>query len=351
MSDNEGFGAVCPLPISDHPEILLAHGSGGTLTHRLIEGLFIPAFANPALEERHDGAVLEIAGTKVAFTTDGYVVDPPFFHGGDIGSLAINGTVNDLAMCGARPLYIGAGMILEEGFAMAELGRVVSSMKAAAIQAGVRLVTGDTKVVGRGSGDGIFINTSGIGVIENDLEVSPKQVCVGDAVILSGDVGRHGMAVMSAREGLEFEPPIESDTASICGPVLSLIAAGIDLHCLRDPTRGGLATTLVEIAESSNLGIAIEESAVPVSDQVRGACEILGIDPYYVANEGRFVAFVPVRDRDRALQILRADPLCRDARVIGEATEEQPGTVTLETLIGGNRILDMLSGEQLPRIC
>jgi len=351
MSDDKGVGAVCPLPISDYPEVVLAHGSGGTLTHRLIEGLFIPAFANPALEARHDGAVLDIAGAKVAFTTDSYVVDPPFFPGGDIGSLAINGTVNDLAMCGARPLYISAGMILEEGFGMAELGRVVASMKAAAERAGVHLVTGDTKVVGKGSGDGIFINTSGVGVIETDLEISPKKLCAGDAVILSGDIGRHGMAVMSAREGLEFEVPIESDTAAIGGPVLSLIGAGIDLHCLRDPTRGGLATTLVEIAEGSGLGIAIEESAVPISDQVRGACEILGIDPYYVANEGRFVAFVPARDRDRALQILGADPLCRDARVIGEVTEEHPGTVTLETLIGGNRILDMLSGEQLPRIC
>lgn len=351
MSDDEGVGAACPVPISDYPEVLLAHGSGGTLTHRLIETLFIPAFANPALEARHDGAVLEIAGAKVAFTTDSYVVDPPFFPGGDIGSLAINGTVNDLAMCGARPLYVSAAMILEEGFGMAELGRVVSSMKAAASQARVHLVTGDTKVVGRGSGDGIFINTSGIGAIESDLEISPNKVRAGDVVILSGDIGRHGMAVMSAREGLEFEVPIESDTASICGPVLSLIGAGIDVHCLRDPTRGGLATTLVEIAEASGLGIAIEEAAVPISDQVRGACEILGLDPFYVANEGLFIVFLPADAGGHALQILRADPLSRDARIIGEVSEAQQGTVALKTLIGGNRVLDMLSGEQLPRIC
>jgi hydrogenase expression/formation protein HypE len=351
MSDDEDAGAACPLPISDYPEILLAHGSGGTLTHRLIESLFIAAFANPALEARHDGAVFEIGGTRLAFTTDSYVVDPPFFPGGDIGSLAIYGTVNDLAMCGARPLYVSAGLILEEGFAMAALQRVVASMKAAAARAGVELVTGDTKVVGKGCGDGIFINTSGIGQIEEGEGISPKGVRPGDIVILSGDIGRHGMAVMAAREGLEFEPPIQSDSAPISGPVLALAAAGIELHCLRDPTRGGLATTLVEIAETSGTGIGIDESAVPVSDPVRGACEILGLDPFYVANEGRFVAFVPAGEGERASRILAGDPLCRDARIIGEVTDAPAGTVTLRTLIGGSRVLDMLSGEQLPRIC
>jgi hydrogenase expression/formation protein HypE len=351
MSRDEDFTVSCPLPISEYPEVLLAHGGGGGLTHRLIESVFLKAFANPALEVRHDGAVLEVGGARLAFTTDSYVVRPYVFPGGDIGTLAVNGTVNDLAMCGARPLYLSAGMILEEGLAMADLWGVVLSMRDAAANAGVQLVTGDTKVVDKGSGDGIFINTAGIGIVEAGIEVSPQRVQPGDAVILSGDIGRHGIAVMSAREGLEFEGPLESDTATLCGPVLSLIESGIDVHCLRDPTRGGLATTLVEIAEAAAVSINIAESAVPISEGVRGVCEILGLDPLYVANEGRLVAFVAEADAARALRILRTHAPCSSARVIGSVSVDEPGVVAMETLIGGSRVLDMLSGEQLPRIC
>ena len=351
MTRNDDFVSSCPISVSDYPEIVLAHGGGGALTHRLIEKMILPAFANPILEARHDGAVLELGGTRLAFTTDSYVVRPCFFPGGDIGTLAVNGTVNDLAMCGARSLYLSVGFILEEGLPMDDLWRVISSMKEAADRAGVKLVTGDTKVVDKGSGDGIFVNTTGIGIIECESPIAPSAVRPGDVVILSGDIGRHGMAVMSAREGLEFESPIESDTAALCGPVLSLIEAGIDVHCLRDPTRGGLATALVEIAEAARVGVNIDEAAVPVSDEVRGACEILGFDPLYVANEGRFIAFVPAAEQDRALAILRADSLCRDACAIGTVSEGESGIVTSKTMIGGRRALDMLSGEQLPRIC
>jgi len=351
MTDGEDFALSCPIPISDYPEIVLAHGGGGALTHRLIEKMFLPAFANPIIEARHDGAVVSVGGSRLAFTTDSYVVQPCFFPGGDIGLLAVNGTINDLAMCGARPLYLSVALILEEGFAMADLWRVVSSMKDAARQAGVDLVTGDTKVVDKGSGDGIFINTSGIGLIEGDFTISPSNVHPGDAVIVSGDIGRHGMAVMAAREGLEFENPIESDTAALCAPVLSLLEAGIEVHCLRDPTRGGLATSLIEIAQVASLGVHIDEAAIPVSDEVRGACEILGLDPLYVANEGRFIAFVPAECRERALEVLRANPLCKGSCTIGTVSAGDAGMVVSKTLIGGRRVLDMLSGDQLPRIC
>jgi hydrogenase expression/formation protein HypE len=351
MTEDDEFSPACPVPVSDYPEIVLAHGEGGALTHRLIEQIMLPAFANPILGARHDGAVVEINGARLAFSTDSYVVRPYFFPGGDIGTLAVNGTVNDLAMCGARPLYLSAALILEEGFPMSDLQRVVASMQAAAEQAGVKFVTGDTKVVDKGSGDGIFVNTAGIGVVEGSAHISPDAVCAGDAIILSGDIGRHGMAVMSAREGLEFEFPIESDTTALHRAVLSLIEAGIEVHCLRDPTRGGLATSLVEIAEVAGVEVHIDEAAVPVSDEVRGACEILGFDPLYVANEGRFIAFVPATEQDRALQILTAISSCRDACVIGSVSAAASGIVTSKTAIGGQRVLDMLSGAQLPRIC
>jgi hydrogenase expression/formation protein HypE len=351
MTQYDDFAASCPIPVSTYPEITLAHGGGGTLTHQLIEQIILPAFDNPILGARHDGAVIDVNNTRLAFSTDSYVVQPYFFPTSDIGALAVNGTVNDLTMCGARPLYLSAALIIEEGFPMADLWRVVSSMKEAASHAGVKLVTGDTKVVDRGSGDGIFVNTTGIGVIESDLNISPSAVRPGDVVILSGDIGRHGMAVMSVREGLEFESPIESDTAALFRPVMSLIDAGIDIHCLRDPTRGGLATTLVEISEAARVEINIDEAAVPISEEVRGACEILGFDPFYVANEGRFIAFVPAAEQDRALEILTLDPLCQGACVIGTVSEAESGIVTSKTPIGGQRVLDMLSGEQLPRIC
>jgi hydrogenase expression/formation protein HypE len=351
VTGNDEFNPSCPVPVSDYPEIVLAHGDGGALTHRLIEQIMLPAFNNPLLNQQHDGAVFEIDGTRLAFTTDSYVVKPYFFPGGDIGTLAVNGAVNDLAMCGARPLYLSAALILEEGLPMADLQRVVASMQAAAARAGVQFVTGDTKVVDKGSGDGIFINTTGIGVVEARKPISPASVRPGDVVILSGDIGRHGMAVMSAREGLEFDHSIESDTTALHTAVLTLIEAGINVHCLRDPTRGGLATSLVEIAEAVGVEIDIDEAAVPVSEAVRGACEILGFDPLYVANEGRFIVLLPEGDCDRALKVLKADSCCRDACVIGAVSGAASGIVTAKTAIGGQRVLDMLSGAQLPRIC
>ena len=342
---------TCPLPRPATDRILLAHGGGGRLMNRLIEDVFLREFANPALEARHDGALIPINGARLAFTTDSYVVHPLIFPGGTIGDLAVNGTVNDLAMCGARPLYLSAGFILEEGLLLETLRIVVASMRSAAQAAGVSLVTGDTKVVDRGKGDGIFINTAGVGVVVSPATICPASVQPGDAVLVSGDLGAHGVAILSVREGLEFEATLKSDTAPLWAPVRALLDAGIELHCLRDLTRGGLASALNEIAAARKVGIEVREAAVPVEETVRGACEILGLDPLYVANEGRFVAFVPERDAGRALEILRRFPICARAARIGAVSQDPPGTVTLRSRIGGNRVLDMLSGEQLPRIC
>jgi hydrogenase expression/formation protein HypE len=278
-------------------------------------------------------------------------VRPLFFPGGDIGTLAVNGTVNDLAMCGARPLLLSAGLIIEEGLPMDTLVRIVTSMKRAVEQTGVQLATGDTKVVDRGKGDGIFINTSGIGVIEHERSISPASVRPGDCVLLSGDIGRHGMAIMAVREGLEFESTIESDCAPLFGIVQNLLEADVDIHCMRDLTRGGLASALVEIAEASCLHIHVEETRIPVIEAVKGACEILGFDPLYVANEGRFISFVAARDAERALALMRAHPLGMDAQIIGSVADDKAGMVTMKSRIGATRIVDMLSGEQLPRIC
>jgi hydrogenase expression/formation protein HypE len=344
-------GFHCPVPIEQYPHVLLAHGGGGRLMHQLIENMFLPLFRNPRLESRHDGAVIEPAAPRIAFTTDSYVVHPLFFPGGDIGTLAINGTVNDLAMCGARPVCLSAGFILEEGLPMETLWRVTKSMKRAADEAGVELVTGDTKVVDRGKGDGIFINTSGIGLLHHDTVVAPSSVRFGDAILINGDIGRHGIAIMAAREGLAFENPIESDCAPLADIVAKLLNKGVAVHCLRDLTRGGLASALVEIAEASGLHIRIQESSVAVHENVRGACEILGFDPLYVANEGRFVCFVGPQDAERALDLMRNDPQGGDARIIGSVTEGRAGMVTMKSRIGATRIVDMLSGEQLPRIC
>jgi hydrogenase expression/formation protein HypE len=337
------------MPARTDEVIELAHGGGGLLTRRLIDGLFRPAFAQSAQDLTHDGAVFDIGGARLAFTTDSYVVRPLFFPGGDIGSLAVNGTVNDLAMCGAEPLYLSVGLVLEEGFAIEDLRRIVASMRNAAEAAGVQLVTGDTKVVERGKGDGLYINTSGIGLRTAPLPISPQQVRPGDKVILSGDIGRHGIAIMAAREHLGFEREIASDCAPLAAPVQQLIAAGIEVHCLRDLTRGGLATGLIEIADAAKASIRLEETAIPVSEPVRGACEILGLDPLYVANEGRFVALVPGQDADRTLAILRH--FDEQAAIIGCVEHDgAAGTVSLST-IGGRRALDLLTGEQLPRIC
>jgi hydrogenase expression/formation protein HypE len=332
--------------LSDYPHVLLAHGGGGRLMHQLIEKLFLSAFDNPLLQARHDGAVFSAGGARLAFTTDSYVVQPLFFPGGDIGTLAVNGTVNDLAMCGARPLFLSAGFIIEEGLPMETLWRIATSMRRAADAAGVQLVTGDTKVVDRGKGDGLYINTSGLGVIEHPLAIGPASVRPGDALLLSGDIGRHGIAIMAAREVLAFETTIESDCAPLAGTVRSLLDAGIEVHCLRDLTRGGLAGALMEIAGAAAMRIQIEEAAIPVREEVQGACEILGLDPLQVANEGRFVAFVPDGEAERALAVMGAG-----ARLIGRVREAGPGMVTLKSRIGAVRILDMPAGEQMPRIC
>ena len=352
MQTPDEFVLSCPIPISRYPVVTLAHGGGGRLMHQLIDRMFSPAFDNPILRGGHDGATLAVNGARLAFTTDSFVVSPIFFPGGDIGKLAVDGTVNDLAMCGARPMYLSAGFILEEGLPIEDLWRIVRSMKDAAEEAGVLLVTGDTKVVDRGKGDGVYINTAGVGVMEHDLDIGPRQVAPGDALILSGDVGRHGIAVMAVREGLGFESSIESDCAPLWAPVAAILEAGIAVHCLRDLTRGGLSGALVEIAETAGVHIRIDENAVPVRQDVQGACEILGLDPMYVANEGRFVAFVPAEDADATVEVLRATQVAKQASIIGSVVNSDPrGAVTMTSKIGATRVVDMLSGEQLPRIC
>ena len=319
--------------------------------HQLLEDLLLPNFSNRQLLERHDGAVLDVAGARLAFTTDSYVVKPLFFPGGDIGTLAVNGTVNDLAMCGARPLYLSSAFILEEGFAMESLRRVVESMRVTAAEAAVQLVTGDTKVVDKGKGDGIFINTAGIGVVEHGLTIAPAAVEPGDAVLLSGDIGRHGIAIMAMREGLSFESTIESDCAPLWEPVQALLEAGVAIHCLRDLTRGGLSSGLIEIAETAGVRISVMEVLVPVREDVVGACEILGLDPLYLANEGRFIALVAEHDSARALDVLSQHAVSGGAVLIGRVTDKPRGLVTMKSRLGTERVLDMMSGEQLPRIC
>jgi hydrogenase expression/formation protein HypE len=335
----------------------MAHGGGGRLMRDLIESVFVTAFRNPALEARHDGAVLPMPETvarrpRLAFTTDSYVVRPRFFPGGDIGTLAVNGTVNDLAMCGARPLYLSAGFVIEEGLAMDELVRIASSMRAAADAVGVQVVTGDTKVVDRGKGDGVFITTAGVGVVEHGGLIGPGAVRLGDRIVLSGDIGRHGIAILAARDaGLGLHTGLESDCAPLAAPVLALLDAGLDVHCLRDLTRGGLAAALVEIAETSGRRFDLEEADVPVCDAVAGACEVLGLDPLHVANEGRFVAFVADRDAERAVSVLRRYEVAAGAAVIGTVVEAEEPLVAMKTAMGVARAIDLPSGEQLPRIC
>ncbi len=342
---------VCPMPITSGSHIQLAHGGGGKLMHELIENVFLKNFDNPLLATRHDAALIHVPEGRIAFTTDSYVVKPLFFPGGDIGSLAVNGTVNDLCMGGARPLYLSVSFILEEGFPVELLQKVTLSMQLAAKAAGVMIVTGDTKVVDKGACDGLFINTAGIGIVETTQTISPKSVKPGDRIILSGDVGRHGMAIMSAREGIEFESTIQSDCAPLNSPVEALLKNGIEVHCLRDLTRGGLASALNEISSHSQFAIAIEQAKIPVQDQVQAACEILGYDPLYVANEGRFIVILPESECDRALSILHGFSLSENAAVIGHVTFEKAPLVTLRNSFGTERIVDMLVGEQLPRIC
>lgn len=331
--------------------ILLDHGSGGKIAHRLTAELLLPAFDNPALAKLDDGAVLDRPGGRLAFSTDTYVVDPIFFPGGSIGDLAVNGTVNDVAMCGATPLYLSVGMIIEEGFAMAELERVVAEMGRAARRAGVSVVTGDTKVVPRGAADRIFINTAGIGVVADGVNVSGANGRPGDAVILSGTMADHGMAILTQREGLAFESEIRSDSAPLNHMVADILKSRCDLHVLRDPTRGGVGTTLNEIAGQSRVGIRIYEDRLPIRPDVAGVCELLGFDPLYVANEGKLLALVPGREAERVLAVMHASPYGKKACVIGETVADHPGRVFMQTRIGGERIVDMLTGEQLPRIC
>jgi hydrogenase expression/formation protein HypE len=342
----------CPTPLSTHETIQLAHGGGGRLSQRLVEGMIVPAFDNSELRKLHDGAVLTVGGAKLAFSTDSYVVHPLFFPGGDIGKLAVHGTVNDLAMCGARPLALSAAFIIEEGFPIAQLQRVVDSMREAAAKVGVPIVTGDTKVVDRGKGDGLYINTSGVGLIADGIEIGPDRAQPGDVVLLSGPIAAHGVAILSVREGLSFQGPVLSDTAALHELVGDLLDRfGQAVHVLRDPTRGGVASTLNEIAKSAALGIQLQELSIPVQEAVRGACELFGLDPLYVANEGKALAIVAPEVAEAALAQWRAHPLGQGAALIGQVVAEHPGMVTLRTAIGGTRVVDLLSGEQLPRIC
>ncbi|HUZ46846.1 MAG TPA: hydrogenase expression/formation protein HypE [Terriglobia bacterium] len=347
----ELLGTACPLPLADHPQIVLGHGSGGKLTSDLVRKIFLPAFSNPYLDRLDDQAVIELGGTRLAMTTDSYVVTPIFFPGGDIGRLAVNGTVNDLAMSGARPLHIAAAFILEEGLATSDLERIAGSMQAAADEAGVSVVTGDTKVVNRGKGDQVFITTTGIGIIEKPVAISADRARPGDKILLSGFIGDHGIAILSQRENLEFEGAIESDTAPLDSLVAAMLEASPEIHCLRDPTRGGVATTLNEIAARSKVGMEIREREIPVRESVKGACEILGLDPLYVANEGKLVAIVAPEAAPAVLEAMQAHPFGRDARLVGTVVAEHAPLVLMKTEIGGTRIVDLMIGEQLPRIC
>ena len=342
----------CPIPIQDYDAVTLAHGGGGKLTQKLIRDLFKPTLDNPFLAELHDGALLPAPTARLAMTTDSFVVSPPFFPGGNIGDLAVNGTLNDLAMCGARPRYLALSFILEEGFLLKDLWTLLATIRERTLEAGVMVVTGDTKVVERGKGDGVFITTTGIGEILEGVDVRPSRIQPGDKILLSGPIAEHGMAIMSVREGLSFETELQSDTANLWPLVEALLqAGGMDVHALRDATRGGVASALNELAQASRTGIRIQEEAIPVREDVRGACEILGLDPLFVANEGRFVAFVRGNRAEELLAVLRAHPLGREAAIIGEVVDEHPGVVQMDTWLGGRRIVEMLSGEQLPRIC
>lgn len=342
---------VCPAPLRDSPNIVMGHGGGGAMSGELIEHLFLPAFGPAADAALGDAAVVEVDGTRLAFSTDSFVVKPMVFPGGTIGDLAVNGTVNDLAMAGATPTVLSTAFILEEGTPLDELARVAQAVGTAALAAGVKLVTGDTKVVDSGHGDGVYINTSGIGVIDPRADIRPQRASVGDVVIVSGDIGVHGVAVMSCREGLEFATTVSSDTAPLHGLVAAMIDTGADIHALRDPTRGGVAATLNEIARAASIGIALDERVLPIPPQVRDACGLLGLDPMYVANEGKLVAFVPAAGAERVLAAMRDHPLGARAAIIGTCVADHPGMVVARTALGGTRVVDLPVGEQLPRIC
>lgn len=342
---------VCPAPLRDAPNIVMGHGGGGAMSAELIEHLFLPAFGTAADAGMGDAAVFEVGGTRLAFSTDSFVVKPLTFPGGSIGDLAVNGTVNDLAMAGARPLVLSTAFILEEGTALQDIAHVAHALGTAALAAGVKLVTGDTKVVDSGHGDGVFINTAGIGIVDDRADIRPQRAAPDDVVIISGDIGVHGVAVMSCRDGLAFATTVTSDTAPLHGLVATMLDTGADLHVLRDPTRGGVASTLNEIAKTAQVGVALDERTFPIPADVRDACGLLGLDPLQVANEGKLLAFVPPGDADQVLAAMRDHPLGARAAVIGRCVPEHPGMVVARTALGGTRVVDLPVGEQLPRIC
>lgn len=351
MPRNTQFTVSCPTAVNTDDCILMAHGGGGTLMNRLIRKTFLSRFDSDRDKAPHDSAVVRVGPARIAMTTDSFVVNPLFFPGGNIGSLAVHGTVNDLAMSGAKPLFLSAAYILEEGLAVGQLERIIDSMAEAARQAEVTIITGDTKVVDKGKGDGVFINTTGIGIVEGDREISPASIRPGDAIVVSGDIGRHGIAIMAEREGIQFESQIRSDSASVAHLVRAILDAGLDVHCMRDLTRGGLASALNELATDAVVRIEIDEAAVPVRADVQSACELLGFDPLYVACEGRFVSFINPDDAAAAIEIMNATPIGSQARLIGHVIAADSAGVIMRTRIGSSRIVEMLSGEQLPRIC
>ncbi len=341
----------CPVPLPSNDAILLGHGSGGKMSADLLQSTLLPALGNPVLNQLDDQAVVEFGGARLAFTTDSFVVKPLFFPGGDIGTLAVNGTINDLAMGGAKPLFLSLALILEEGLPMEQLRQVVESIRVAAAIAGVKVVTGDTKVVEKGCGDRIFVNTSGIGVVEPGVKLSADRARPGDRVLLSGTIGDHGITILSQREGLEFAGEIASDTTALHSLVADMLAASLEIRCMRDPTRGGLSSSLNEIAARSSIGIELDEKSIPVREPVQGACEMLGLDPLYVANEGKLVAVVSPEAAESVLSAMRANAAGREARIIGTVKESRAGMVTMRTRLGTSRIVDLLAGDQLPRIC
>ncbi len=348
---NQSISFQCPIPIDRYNKILLAHGSGGRLTNELIKNLFLPSFKSEILNQLHDGAVINLDSKKIAFTTDSYVIQPIFFPGGDIGKLAVYGTINDLSVCGARPLFISVSFIIEEGLTVEILQKIVQSIKEATDECGVKVVTGDTKVVEKGKGDNIFINTSGIGEIYNGVDISPGRCSEGDVIIVNGSIAEHGMSIISSRDDIGFETKIKSDCAPLNFLVEDIIKATRDVHVMRDPTRGGLSSALNEISEISKCGIEITEDKIPLREEVKGACELLGFDPLYVANEGKILVFVPEKDSEKVLNAMKRNKHGVDSAIIGRVTNEFPGKVILKTTVGSRRFVDMLSGEQLPRIC
>jgi hydrogenase expression/formation protein HypE len=341
----------CPAPLPAGGTVVLGHGSGGRLSAELMRSVFLPAFDSPVLSRLDDQAIVTVNGTRLALTTDTFVVKPLFFPGGDIGSLAVHGTVNDLAVGGARPLFLSAAFIIEEGLSIEVLRRVAHSLQSAAQNAGVEVVTGDTKVVEKGNGDQLFINTTGVGLVPGDLDLSANRARPGDKILLSGSIGEHGIAILAQREGLEFECPVESDSAALHHLVAAMLEASREIRCMRDPTRGGVSSALNEIAQRSRVAMRLEESAIPVREEVRGACEMLGLDPLYVANEGKLIAIVAPDAADAVLDAMRRHPLGRKAQIIGTVRESSAPIVTIRTALGTSRIVDMLAGDQLPRIC